>query len=171
MRHYRRNGQKLRTSNRSEKTHRRKAKKSQHKPRCTSRRQDKRHKRSIRRRSNQHSRSCWQTRSDGANPQNPSSITQTLILPTSFSTAGEKTFHMPRTTPPWEIKRELQIKNEDTTNPKYGHEPEHRPPQDYIRYGVINLDKPAGPTSHEVAAWTKKILKIACIGHGGTLEA
>ena len=78
---------------------------------------------------------------------------------------------MPRTTPPWEIKRELQVKNEDNTNPKYGHEPEHRPPQDYIRYGVINLDKPAGPTSHEVAAWTKKILKIDCIGHGGTLEA
>ena len=77
---------------------------------------------------------------------------------------------MPRTTPPWEIKREHHIKNDDTTDPKYGHKPENRPPKDYIRYGVINLDKPAGPTSHEVAAWTKKILKIDCIGHGGTLE-
>jgi H/ACA ribonucleoprotein complex subunit 4 len=35
---------------------------------------------------------------------------------------------------------------------------------------VINLDKPAGPTSHEVAAWTKKILKVSSIGHGGTLD-
>ena len=78
---------------------------------------------------------------------------------------------MPRTTPPWALKRELQVKNEDTTNPKYGHAPEQRPSDNYIRYGVINLDKPAGPTSHEVAAWTKRILKINCIGHGGTLEA
>ena len=77
---------------------------------------------------------------------------------------------MPRTAPPWEIKRELKVKNEDLTNPKYGCEPEKRSPQQYIRYGVINLDKPAGPTSHEVAAWTKKILKIEGIGHGGTLE-
>jgi H/ACA ribonucleoprotein complex subunit 4 len=77
---------------------------------------------------------------------------------------------MPRTTPPWEIKRELQTKTEDTTDPKYGHKPNERPAEEYIRYGVINLDKPAGPTSHEVAAWTKKIVHLARIGHGGTLD-
>jgi H/ACA ribonucleoprotein complex subunit 4 len=77
---------------------------------------------------------------------------------------------MPKTPPPWEIKRELLIKNEDTTDPKYGRKPQERPPEDYIRYGVINLDKPAGPTSHEVAAWTKKILHLTRIGHGGTLD-
>jgi H/ACA ribonucleoprotein complex subunit 4 len=77
---------------------------------------------------------------------------------------------MPKTPPPWEIKRQLLTKNEDTTNPKYGHKPQERPTQDYIRYGVINLDKPAGPTSHEVAAWTKKILHLTRIGHGGTLD-
>jgi H/ACA ribonucleoprotein complex subunit 4 len=32
------------------------------------------------------------------------------------------------------------------------------------------LDKPAGPTSHEVAAWIKKIMKVDAIGHGGTLD-
>ena len=78
---------------------------------------------------------------------------------------------MPKTTPPWNKKREIMVKNEDNTSQKYGHEPEKRPPSEYIRYGVVNLDKPAGPTSHEVAAWTKRILKIDCIGHGGTLEA
>ena len=77
---------------------------------------------------------------------------------------------MPRTSPPWEIKRELRVKNEDRTDPKYGHAPAERPAADYIRLGVINLDKPAGPTSHEVAAWTKKILKLGVIGHGGTLD-
>jgi H/ACA ribonucleoprotein complex subunit 4 len=77
---------------------------------------------------------------------------------------------MPRTVPPWEIKRELHVKNEDKTDPKYGHAPLDRPGDQYIRYGVINLDKPAGPTSHEVAAWTKRILKLDVIGHGGTLD-
>jgi len=78
---------------------------------------------------------------------------------------------MPRTVPPWEIKRELLVKTDDTTDPKYGHKPGERPASEYIRYGVINLDKPAGPTSHEVAAWTKKIMHLTRIGHGGTLEA
>jgi H/ACA ribonucleoprotein complex subunit 4 len=78
---------------------------------------------------------------------------------------------MPRTPAPWEIKRELLVKTEDTTNPKYGHKPTERPAEEYMRYGVINLDKPAGPTSHEVAAWVKKILHLAHVGHGGTLEA
>jgi H/ACA ribonucleoprotein complex subunit 4 len=77
---------------------------------------------------------------------------------------------LPRTSPPWENKREVLIKTEDRTNPKFGHKPSERPAEEYIKYGVINLDKPAGPTSHEVAAWTKKILKIEAIGHGGTLD-
>jgi H/ACA ribonucleoprotein complex subunit 4 len=78
---------------------------------------------------------------------------------------------MPRTVPPWEIKRELLVKTEDVTDPKYGRKPDERTAEDHVRYGVINLDKPAGPTSHEVAAWVKKIMHLTRIGHGGTLEA
>ena len=78
---------------------------------------------------------------------------------------------MPKTNPPWQIKRETMVKNQDVTDPRYGCKPEDRSAKDTIQHGVINLDKTAGPTSHEVAAWTKKILKLSCIGHGGTLEA
>jgi tRNA U55 pseudouridine synthase TruB len=78
---------------------------------------------------------------------------------------------MPRTTPPWETTRELLIKAEGTTDSQHGHKPSERPAEEYIRYGVINLDKPAGPTSHEVAAWIKKLMHLTRIGHGGTLEA
>jgi H/ACA ribonucleoprotein complex subunit 4 len=78
---------------------------------------------------------------------------------------------MPRSTPPWEVERKTIAKTEDETDPKYGHKPEERPAEEYVRYGVINLDKPAGPTSHEVAAWVKRILNIKQVGHGGTLEA
>lgn len=78
---------------------------------------------------------------------------------------------MPRTALPWETKRKLLVKAEDKTNPRYGHKPEERPAEEYVKYGVINLDKPAGPTSHEVAAWVKRILNLNRVGHGGTLEA
>ena len=77
---------------------------------------------------------------------------------------------MPRTLPPWETKRELHVKAEDHTDPKYGCKPSERAAKELIRFGTINLDKPAGPTSHEVAAWIKKIMKVEAIGHGGTLD-
>jgi H/ACA ribonucleoprotein complex subunit 4 len=77
---------------------------------------------------------------------------------------------MPRSVAPWEIQRELQVKAEDKTNPRYGCKPEERSAEEFMRYGVINLDKPSGPTSHEVAAWVKRILKLEQVGHGGTLE-
>ncbi len=71
----------------------------------------------------------------------------------------------------WEIKRNLAVKAEEETNPRFGHKPEERPIEDYIRFGIINLDKPAGPSSHEVTAWVKRILSLKRAGHGGTLEA
>ena len=78
---------------------------------------------------------------------------------------------MARTVPPWKTKRKLLVKAEDKTNSRYGCKPEDRPVEEYMKYGVINLDKPAGPTSHEVAAWVKRILRVKNVGHGGTLEA
>lgn len=35
---------------------------------------------------------------------------------------------------------------------------------------MINLDKPSNPSSHEVVAWTKTILKVNKTGHSGTLD-
>jgi H/ACA ribonucleoprotein complex subunit 4 len=51
-----------------------------------------------------------------------------------------------------------------------GYSPLKRPYADYLRYGVINLDKPANPSSHEVVAWIKKILRVEKTGHSGTLD-
>jgi H/ACA ribonucleoprotein complex subunit 4 len=78
---------------------------------------------------------------------------------------------MPRTVAPWEVKHQLLVRAEDETDPRFGCKPEERSAEDSMRYGVINLDKPAGPSSHEVAAWVKRILKQDQAGHGGTLEA
>lgn len=51
-----------------------------------------------------------------------------------------------------------------------GHSPLKRPIADYLKYGVINLDKPANPSSHEVVAWIKRILRVEKTGHSGTLD-
>jgi H/ACA ribonucleoprotein complex subunit 4 len=45
-----------------------------------------------------------------------------------------------------------------------------RPLKEHLKYGVINLDKPSNPSSHEVVAWIKKILKVEKTGHSGTLD-
>ncbi len=71
---------------------------------------------------------------------------------------------------PSEIKRETLVKSEDTTDEKFGKRPAERTIQEYMQKGVINLDKPAGPTSHEVTSWVKKILELEKAGHSGTLD-
>ncbi|MGB9937895.1 MAG: RNA-guided pseudouridylation complex pseudouridine synthase subunit Cbf5 [Methanobacterium sp.] len=62
------------------------------------------------------------------------------------------------------------IKSEGETNPDYGSFPDERPIEDHINQGIINLDKPSGPTSHEVDSWVKRILNADKTGHGGTLD-
>jgi H/ACA ribonucleoprotein complex subunit 4 len=39
-----------------------------------------------------------------------------------------------------------------------------------LRSGFINLDKPSNPSSHEVVAWIKRILRVDKTGHSGTLD-
>ena len=51
-----------------------------------------------------------------------------------------------------------------------GSSPTQRPLEEHLKYGVINLDKPANPSSHEIVAWIKKILKVEKTGHSGTLD-
>ncbi|CAL9782244.1 unnamed protein product [Musa acuminata subsp. burmannicoides] len=51
-----------------------------------------------------------------------------------------------------------------------GHSPLKRPLPEYLRYGILNLDKPSNPSSHEVVAWIKRILRAEKTGHSGTLD-
>ena len=44
----------------------------------------------------------------------------------------------------------LQVRTGHYTPIPVGHNPLKRPLQEYVRYGCINLDKPANPSSHEV---------------------
>ncbi|AFZ79413.1 rRNA pseudouridine synthase, putative [Theileria equi strain WA] len=72
----------------------------------------------------------------------------------------------------------LLLKNYDKLNVRTGHytpmpngsSPLCRDLTNYIRYGFINLDKPANPSSHEIVAWIKRILRCEKTGHSGTLD-
>ena len=60
--------------------------------------------------------------------------------------------------------------DQDITDDAYGTYYDKRPIEQLLNYGLIILDKPPGPTSHETVAWTKRILKLPKIGHSGTLD-
>lgn len=78
---------------------------------------------------------------------------------------------MKKVNAPWELKRKLVVKAEEAADPQFGCKPDERIPENYIKFGIIPLDKPSGPSSHEVSAWVKHIMGLERAGHGGTLEA
>lgn len=61
-------------------------------------------------------------------------------------------------------------KDRDPLLTERGLKPSDRSVEQLLAAGVINLDKPLGPTSHQVTAWVRDILQIEKIGHGGTLD-
>lgn len=68
------------------------------------------------------------------------------------------------------IKREILVKKESGTDEKYGKDPWKRTVIELIDYGVINLNKPQGPTSHQISDYVKRILSLNIAGHSGTLD-
>jgi H/ACA ribonucleoprotein complex subunit 4 len=59
---------------------------------------------------------------------------------------------------------------EEESDPRFGFQPNSRPLPQYLDYGFIVLDKPQGPTSHQVAAWVRKIFNKERAGYSGTLD-
>lgn len=72
----------------------------------------------------------------------------------------------------------LLLKNYDKLLVRTGHftpipagcTPYKRDLKSYVSSGVINLDKPSNPSSHEVVAWVKRMLRVEKTGHSGTLD-
>ena len=57
-----------------------------------------------------------------------------------------------------------------STSAPYGTPPSMRSVQDLLKSGVIVIDKQAGPSSHQVAAWLRDSFELEATGHGGTLD-
>ncbi|XP_065319821.1 H/ACA ribonucleoprotein complex subunit DKC1-like [Gordionus sp. m RMFG-2023] len=64
----------------------------------------------------------------------------------------------------------LNIRTNHYTPLPFGCSPLKRDIVSHVRSGIINLDKPANPSSHEVVAWLKRILRVQKTGHSGTLD-
>lgn len=64
----------------------------------------------------------------------------------------------------------LNVRTNHYTPLPFGSSPLCRDIREYMKYGYINLDKPSNPSSHEIVAWIKRILKCEKTGHSGTLD-
>lgn len=67
-------------------------------------------------------------------------------------------------------KKEFLIKSEEASLSPYGKYPGSRSMEELIKNGIVVIDKPVGPTSHQIDSWVKKILGIKKCSHGGTLD-
>ena len=68
------------------------------------------------------------------------------------------------------IEKKIVVRKEHETDSSLGCRPEERKTDEIINYGIINVDKPKGPTSHQVYDYVQKILNINKSGHSGTLD-
>jgi len=68
------------------------------------------------------------------------------------------------------VERDLFVKKEFETDWSYGQDPNKRKIEELINYGIINLNKSSGPTSHQVSDYVQRILNISKSGHSGTLD-
>ena len=59
------------------------------------------------------------------------------------------------------IERKVHVKIQAKTSPKYGCRPSERTPEELIDYGIVNIDKPKGPSSHQVSSYVQNILEIS----------
>ena len=64
----------------------------------------------------------------------------------------------------------LLVKKEAKTSDKFGKNPGDRTVKELLDTGIININKFSGPTSHQVSAYVKEILKLKKAGHSGTLD-
>lgn len=60
--------------------------------------------------------------------------------------AFETIRHMTNKLPFENLKKEVITRKESITNPTLGIEPGKRPVEELINYGIVNIDKPKGPT-------------------------
>jgi H/ACA ribonucleoprotein complex subunit 4 len=64
----------------------------------------------------------------------------------------------------------MLVKTKRPSSSGDGQRPENRPIDELFKNGVIVIDKPSGPTSHQVTSWVGNIFGATKSAHGGTLD-
>ncbi|KAH3744979.1 centromere/microtubule binding protein CBF5 [Pelomyxa schiedti] len=120
-----------------------------------------------------------QTPKSPATAAKPAAVTQTAPEEEKEPEGEDFSIKPEKITPTLDTSKwPLLLKNYDKLLVRTGHytpltsgsSPLKRKLSEYLKYGIINLDKPANPSSHEVVAWIKKILRVEKTGHSGTLD-
>ena len=65
---------------------------------------------------------------------------------------------------------EMLVKAKRPISSGIGRRPEDRSVDELLRDGVVVIDKPAGPTSHQVTSWVADMFGAGKAAHGGTLD-
>src|SRR3989338_3814638 len=68
------------------------------------------------------------------------------------------------------LEARVLVRKNAETDSQFGISPSKRKIEELMNYGIVNIDKPKGPTSHQVSAYVQKILGIKKSGHSGTLD-
>jgi len=68
------------------------------------------------------------------------------------------------------LTKKVIVKSMVDTDPKLGKKPELRTTEELLKKGLIILNKPSGPTSHQAADYLKKAVHVDKAGHSGTLD-
>jgi len=104
---------------------------------------------------------------------------ETMKVVDAGDNADEMRIEPSSETPPLDTSEwPLLLKNFDKLNIRTAHytpiphgcNPSKRDIEEYVKSGFINLDKASNPSSHEVVAWVRRILRVEKTGHSGTLD-
>jgi H/ACA ribonucleoprotein complex subunit 4 len=74
---------------------------------------------------------------------------------------------------PWMHEKKILIKKPselEAFKPDESKSPTGRETKILLDYGIVNIDKPSGPSSHQISAYAKQILNADKTGHSGTLD-
>jgi len=68
------------------------------------------------------------------------------------------------------LMQKMLIKSKRPISSALGRDPEKRSVEELLKDGVVVIDKPSGPTSHQVTSWVQNIVGASKAAHGGTLD-
>jgi len=68
------------------------------------------------------------------------------------------------------VSKTIILDDAAVTDDAIGTYPDQKTIEQRLESGFFLLDKGAGPTSHQVAAWVRDMLELPRLGHGGTLD-
>ncbi len=68
------------------------------------------------------------------------------------------------------MEKEFLVREHEASLSEFGKYPGARSTEELLNFGLAVIDKPPGPTCHQIDAWIKNLLELKKCSHGGTLD-